>query len=771
MTSITIPESVRSIGDSVFRDCTGLTSVTIGNGVTNIGYSAFNYCKNLTGVTIPNSISTIDGYAFYECNSLSNVFYNGDEQQWNKIYIESENDCLKNAKREYFWYVSIMDENGTEISKKKYEPGSLIDISDIEEKSGHTIRLYTDKECQTEFDLATPVTENLTLYIKYVPNKFNAKFLDEDGKVLKEGLNDYGEVITPPENPTKENTQQYTYTFAGWDGFYEGITQTNSEMVFTAKYTETVNQYTYKFLDEDGTVLKEATEDYGTVINAPEHSDKTEYYIFDSWKNYSDNMVLTDNIEFTAVYKYKDYSVTAIGLDNPIVVTYNSDYRIEPQAKDGCKFAGYYTEPDGKGTKVTGENGESLKAYDFVVDITVYPYFYNLYTNKIEIQGFTSAMPGDEIKQKVVFATDKEVKYFVATVKYPKYFDLKSISAVDFAEVSKDSEKEEYGFKYTDITCMYDPNENMPVNENLIPFEIVFEAEKDAPLGNAEITVQNVSLIGDDGEYQITDIKGNNVTILGKLAEKIEIIGENSINKATKFSAVVSPEYTANKNVTWSVDNEAVASVSENGTLTPHKNGSIILTATTQDGSHKVAVKSIDVTAYATLSSLKYGDTDIELEPYKYNYTIYVEKDLPSISITPTFQEGALKFNGTGIWISGKTKEFDLIDDETVITLNRNSVPDMTDSEYKITVLKHEFTQTTVSEDKKEFTVKPINFEKKCIVILALYNGNRFVGMQTALFDGEDLHFTTDIEYTTAKVMAWDNFSAMIPLSKAELIK
>ena len=148
-----------------------------------------------------------------------------------------------------------------------------------------------------------------------------------------------------------------------------------------------------------------------------------------------------------------------------------------------------------------------------------------------------------------------------------------------------------------------------------------------------------------------------------------------------------------------------------------------------------------------------------------------MKKDLPSISITPTFQEGALKFNGTGIWISGKTKEFDLIDDETVITLNRNSVPDMTDSEYKITVLKYEGTQTTVSEDKKEITVKPINFEKKCIVILALYNGNRFVGMQTALFDGEDLHFTTDIEYTAAKVMAWDNFSAMIPLSKAELIK
>ena len=50
MTSITIPNSVTSIGECAFYWCDGLTSVTIGNSVTSIGEEAFRKCENLTSV-------------------------------------------------------------------------------------------------------------------------------------------------------------------------------------------------------------------------------------------------------------------------------------------------------------------------------------------------------------------------------------------------------------------------------------------------------------------------------------------------------------------------------------------------------------------------------------------------------------------------------------------------------------------------------------------------------------------------------------------------
>ena len=67
LTSVTIPNSVTTIGGGAFCNCTGLTSVTIPNSVTSIGGSAFGGCSSLTSVTIPNSVTTIGEGAFCAC--------------------------------------------------------------------------------------------------------------------------------------------------------------------------------------------------------------------------------------------------------------------------------------------------------------------------------------------------------------------------------------------------------------------------------------------------------------------------------------------------------------------------------------------------------------------------------------------------------------------------------------------------------------------------------------------------------------------------------
>ena len=73
LTSITIPDSVTSIGSSAFYGCSSLESIVIPESVTSIGTRAFEECYSLTSITIPDSVASIGEYAFYNCNSLTIV--------------------------------------------------------------------------------------------------------------------------------------------------------------------------------------------------------------------------------------------------------------------------------------------------------------------------------------------------------------------------------------------------------------------------------------------------------------------------------------------------------------------------------------------------------------------------------------------------------------------------------------------------------------------------------------------------------------------------
>ena len=92
--TITIPNTVDSIGIKAFSYCKSLTEIVIPKGVTQIPEWCFDECDNLTSIVLPGSIEVIGVNAFFECYKLETVLFCGTQAQWNAINIDESNDQL-----------------------------------------------------------------------------------------------------------------------------------------------------------------------------------------------------------------------------------------------------------------------------------------------------------------------------------------------------------------------------------------------------------------------------------------------------------------------------------------------------------------------------------------------------------------------------------------------------------------------------------------------------------------------------------------------------
>ena len=145
------------------------------------------------------------------------------------------------------------------------------------------------------------------------PRYYTIRFVNEDGSELSRDTLEYGATPTH-DDPIKESTAQYTYTFSGWTPAIQPVT---GDATYTATFSNTVNTYTITWLNDDGSKLSHETLEYGATPthDAPVKESTAQYtYTFDGW-----------NPEITSVTGNATYQATFSSTVNTYIVTWLND--------------------------------------------------------------------------------------------------------------------------------------------------------------------------------------------------------------------------------------------------------------------------------------------------------------------------------------------------------------------------------------------------------------------------------------------------------------
>ena len=181
--------------------------------------------------------------------------------------------------REYL--VTFLNDDNSIISMQSCKYGSYPTIPSTPTKQAtaefsYTFAGWTPNIVAVSGDVTYKATFNATR------NSYTITWQDENGALIDQTTVEYGQ-IPAHADPVKQNTAEYTYTFAGWTPAVVAVT---GDATYKATFTATKNSYTITWQNEDGSLIDQTTVKYGVV---PTHAEPTkeateEYtYTFSGW--------------------------------------------------------------------------------------------------------------------------------------------------------------------------------------------------------------------------------------------------------------------------------------------------------------------------------------------------------------------------------------------------------------------------------------------------------------------------------------------------------
>lgn len=387
---LVIPEEyngkpVIAIGKDGFAEHTEIEELVLSDNIVRIEEGAFAGCSNLTEVTISSSnvraaqeyyseggnLEYIGGRAFEGCSSLAEFsFEYGLEYVGTRAFSDAA-----------FVQVSLPCTVSFVGSEAFYNCKNLAEIvvSDREEiPSGWAENWNAGCNASVDFRLRVVLDYNGAT----------------SGTTVGEEYISYGKDFVLPVPERKG------YSFGGWysgdtrltDGFGKGISawQSQSGGILTAKWSANINTLTFVSNGGEGEMasLSIATDDKVTL---PQNAFARAGYTFVGWSTTPNgSAIYADQSQYTmgtsssytlyAVWRANRYNIelNANGgtteTDN-IQVAFGSQYTLPVPVLDGYNFLGWYDGTEGTATAYTDDGGDSLAAWSFTENKTLYAHW------------------------------------------------------------------------------------------------------------------------------------------------------------------------------------------------------------------------------------------------------------------------------------------------------------------------------------------------------------------------------------------------------------
>lgn len=286
-----------------------LTSYTIPDGVVSVVDYAFCCCENIETISLPNSIKQIGENSFSNCKNLTDIYFDGNIDEWNEIINQTNVEVPNNCKVHFSEF------------KISWNLGDCTEVDYLCEGEVISKNIYPIREGYSFIGWYPNVpdimpAENLTFTATWTPNSYNAVFAANggswfDGTIEKNVSTEYDSEIIVPEAPKKQG-----YIFLGWAPDVGVMDDTNGK-IFTAIWLPVTNTryevetYTMNATgdyEESAQILTGTTD---SIVNAEYKID--EGFKLNTEKSIISGKIAADNSLILKIYiDRKAYSFTTV---------------------------------------------------------------------------------------------------------------------------------------------------------------------------------------------------------------------------------------------------------------------------------------------------------------------------------------------------------------------------------------------------------------------------------------------------------------------------